>query len=297
MSAAAKTGALVSNISDTARWVAVYRAMESERPDALFRDPFAARLAGQLGHDIASRMPEAMRRNVWPMVMRTKAIDDLVMAAIAEGADRVINLAAGLDTRPFRLPLPPSLTWVEVDLPVILGEKERMLAGEIPRCRLVREHVDLSDATARGALLDRALQGSTRAVAITEGLLIYLTEAGVGGLARDLAARPAVRTWLADLVSPVVLQMVRRKLNHRFAPDAELRFAPPNGVAFFAPFGWHPRSVRSLLRDAFRFERLPLLLQPFAKAPEPDPANPGKKPWSCVVRFDREALAGRAGRT
>jgi O-methyltransferase involved in polyketide biosynthesis len=37
---------LVSNVSDTARWVAVYRAWESARPDALFRDAFAERFAG-----------------------------------------------------------------------------------------------------------------------------------------------------------------------------------------------------------------------------------------------------------
>lgn len=279
---------LVANISDTARWVAVYRAVESERPDALFRDPFAARLAGPRGHDIASRMPKTMRRNVWPIVMRTKAIDDLVMAAVAEGADRVLNLAAGLDTRPYRLPLPASLAWIEVDLPGIVAEKERMMAAETPRCRLVRERVDLSDPAARAALLDRALEGSSHAVVITEGLLIYLPDGAVAGLARDLASRSAVRTWLADLVSPIVLQMIRRQVNHRLPPDAEMRFAPVNGVAFFAAFGWHATTVRSLLRDAFRFKRLPLLLQPFALFPEPDPANPGKRPWSCVARFDRE---------
>ena len=39
----------IENISDTARWVAVYRAMETARPDAIFRDPFAERLGGSAG--------------------------------------------------------------------------------------------------------------------------------------------------------------------------------------------------------------------------------------------------------
>lgn len=39
----------VTGVSDTARWVAVYRAWESARPDALFHDPFAQRLAGDRG--------------------------------------------------------------------------------------------------------------------------------------------------------------------------------------------------------------------------------------------------------
>jgi O-methyltransferase involved in polyketide biosynthesis len=40
---------LVRNVSDTARWVAAYRAMESARPEALFKDPFAERLEGERG--------------------------------------------------------------------------------------------------------------------------------------------------------------------------------------------------------------------------------------------------------
>ncbi|HEY4014706.1 MAG TPA: SAM-dependent methyltransferase [Polyangiaceae bacterium] len=279
--------ALASNISDTARWVAVYRAMETERPDALFRDPFASRLAGPRGRDIAARMPKAMRRNVWPMVMRTKAVDDLLADALSGGADRVLNLAAGLDTRPYRLELPPSLVWVEADLPAILAEKEQALSCESPRCRVVREAVDLSDREARRALFDRAFQGARRAVVITEGLLVYWSEQEVRGLAEDLAETSAARTWLTDLVSPSVLRMLRQEVNHRLSPDAEMRFAPADGAAFFRASGWAATSVRSLLREAFRFRRLPLLLRPFALFPEPDPARPGEKPWSCVVRLDR----------
>jgi len=47
----------IDHISDTARWVAVYRAMETARPDAIFRDPFADRLAGERGHQIVKEMP------------------------------------------------------------------------------------------------------------------------------------------------------------------------------------------------------------------------------------------------
>jgi O-methyltransferase involved in polyketide biosynthesis len=41
--------ALIRNVSDTARWVAMYRAQESARPDALFHDPWAERLGGDRG--------------------------------------------------------------------------------------------------------------------------------------------------------------------------------------------------------------------------------------------------------
>ena len=47
----------IENVSDTARWVAVYRAMETERPDALFRDPWGRRLAGVKGKEIVRGLP------------------------------------------------------------------------------------------------------------------------------------------------------------------------------------------------------------------------------------------------
>ncbi len=125
---------LIRNISDTARWVAVYRARESERPDALFRDPFAARLAGKRGEEIAA---EVLRRsrNDWSLVIRTYLFDRFVDDHVRRGGDMVINLAAGLDARPYRMDLPPSLRWVEVDLPGIVDYKEEVLAGEKPAAR------------------------------------------------------------------------------------------------------------------------------------------------------------------
>src|SRR4051812_22270841 len=101
------------SVSETAHWIAAYRAMETRRPDAIFRDPFAARLAGPLGDKVPKAIPP------WPMIARTRVIDDLILDSIGAGVDRVLNLAAGLDTRPYRLALPKSLRWIEADLPAI----------------------------------------------------------------------------------------------------------------------------------------------------------------------------------
>jgi methyltransferase (TIGR00027 family) len=166
----APTGS-ISNVSDTARWMAAYRAMESARADALFYDGLADRLAGEQGRAIVAAAPR-MLRNSWPIVARTKVIDDILSEAIGQGCDRVLNLAAGLDTRPYRLDLSSDFTWVEADLPGLLSEKERLLAGERPRCQLTRRAVDLADPVARDAFLDEALTGATKALVLTEGLLI-----------------------------------------------------------------------------------------------------------------------------
>src|SRR3954453_13777899 len=145
---------LIRNISDTALWVAVYRARESERPDHVFNDPYARRLAGERGEKISSEMQSSMRYE-WPFISRTVSFDAIVLDCIREGADMVINLAAGLDTRPYRLDLPATLKWVEGDLPDMIDHKEGILTGESPRCQLERVKLDLTDLQGRQKLFAR----------------------------------------------------------------------------------------------------------------------------------------------
>src|SRR5215472_5423087 len=244
---------LVSHVSDTARWVAAYRAWESQRPDALFSDPFAARLAGERGQAMATLMPRNSRSGWW-MVARTKLIDDLVAIAVRDGCDCVLNLAAGLDTRPYRLALPASLPWIEADLPALIEEKETLLAAEKPACVLSRMTVNLTDAAERSAFLDRVLQGWKNVLVLTEGLLVYLDEAEVRTLGRDFAAR-GIHWWILDLASPEIVKMMRRQVGAQLA-NAPMKFAPSDGVAFFEALGWQAREVCSIVQAAARFRRL-----------------------------------------
>lgn len=134
----------IRHISDTALWVAVYRAQESERADAVFRDPYARKLAGDRGVQIAAGMPFAGRHS-WSYVARTWLVDQIIEREVLQGTDMVINLAAGLDCRPYRMQLPASLRWVEVDLPDMLSYKQEVLAAECPVCKLERVPLDLTD--------------------------------------------------------------------------------------------------------------------------------------------------------
>src|SRR5512140_162724 len=114
---------LIENISDTALWVAYYRAMESARPDAIFSDPFALRLAGERGQQIVDNV-KGGRRMAWAMIVRTAVFDEIILDAISSyGVDTVLNLAAGLDTRAWRMKLPATLRWIDADLPGILDYK------------------------------------------------------------------------------------------------------------------------------------------------------------------------------
>ena len=271
---------LIRNVSDTARWVAVYRARESERPDALFRDPFARRLAGERGEQIAKSMPLG-RDNSWSMVTRTAIGDEIISEQVRSGVDMVVNLAAGLDARPYRMRLPPTLKWIEVDLPEILTYKEEILRNDTPVCQLERIRLDLSNAAARRDLFAELSRRASNVLINTEGLLIYLNAEDVAGLAKDLAEPSSFQSWMLDIASPGLLKMLAKRMSKQLMQSAPFKFAPPEGPDFFIPLGWKPVQVHSLLKNASRLRRLPLLLRFFALFPE-TPASRRDRPWSGV---------------
>jgi len=287
-SSALSNEGLIRNVSDTARLVAIDRAVESERPDALFRDPFARRLAGERGARIAKSNPLGGRKSGigWPIVTRTYVIDQMIQAHIAQGGDMVVNLAAGLDTRPYRIDLPASLLWIEVDLPEILAHKEEILRGEKPVCSLERIRLDLSDVPARRELFARLGRQSRKALVISEGLVVYLSSDEVALLAQDLAAQPNFRSWILDMVSPKLLATLQKRMTSNLKQAAPFKFAPEEGPAFFVKFGWTVVEANSLLRAAARLNRLPFYLVPISWLPDSHGTQP-QRPWGGVCLFSR----------
>ena len=283
---ATATQAVVRNISDTARWAAVFRARETERADALFRDPYAERLAGKMGVDIANTLPEG-NRHAWAWVARTYLFDWFIAQEIEQGTDMVVNLAAGLDARPYRMSLPASLQWIEVDLPEILTYKEGILANEKPACALERVRLNLSDDSARRALFAELDRRARRILILTEGLLIYLSAEEVAALAKDLAASSHFQRWVLDLASPGLLKMMQRTTGKQLSEvGAPFKFGPAEGPAFFTPHGWEPMDVEGLLKTATRFKRPPFFLRLLGHLPEKKgPA--GNRPWSGVCLYKK----------
>jgi methyltransferase (TIGR00027 family) len=275
----------IRHISDTARMTAMYRARESDRPDALFRDPFARRLAGILGEQILDALPT---RSTWAWVTRTYLFDTLITQQIQQGADLVVNLAAGLDARPYRMQLPASLRWVEIDLPELVAWKQEALAADRPACRLERIGLDLEDVAGRRAVFERLGASATKALIITEGILIYLSNEDVAAFAQDLARPAAFQRWILDLSSPALLRMIQKdKLGQSLDRAASpLKFGPPEGVDFFRPCGWRPLEVRSLLHTAASLGRLTVFMRLLAMLPDTESAR-RSRPWGGVCLMER----------
>ena len=271
--------ALIRNISDTALLAAVYRARESERADPLFRDPFARRLAGDRGEDIAHSLVFS-EKNAWSWFTRTYVFDQLISKQIASGCDLVVNLAAGLDARPYRMTLPPSLKWIEVDLPEITDYKEELLKDEQPRCELERVRLDLADMAKRRELFAKLAADGQQVLIISEGLIVYLTAEEVGALAKDLSQQASFRHWLLDLASPALLKMMQKKMGKPLEQaDAPLKFGPEEGPDFFKPYGWRVIDAHSMFHAAGRLKRLPLLFTFFYHLNKSE-AFQAKRPWS-----------------
>ena len=111
---------------------------------------------------------------------------------------------------------------------------------------------------------------------ITEGLVVYLDDATVQALARDLAAEPAIRWWMLDMLSPGIRAMISNGMGGRHPARALVKFAPENGVAFFEALGWRARDVKTIFRAAARFRRAPLWMRALAHLSRSRSAAPGQ---------------------
>jgi len=279
---------LIRNISDTALWAAVYRAEETKRRGGLFSDPFAAKLAGTRGRQIYDSMPPR-NQQPWAWVARTYLFDHFINDSLRAGIERVVNLAAGLDARPYRMQLPNTLQWIEVDLPEILAYKTDILANDRPACALERFAVDLSIADERRALFAKINARPARTLVITEGLLLYLDRDNVASFAEDLAAQSSFERWIIDLASPGLLKMLQKSLGSQLsAANAPPKFGPAEGPAFFEGHGWHPTDVRSMLKTAAGLYPLSLMMRFFSLFPESTGVQ-GNRPWSGVALLEKNA--------
>lgn len=250
----------MNNIYETAYLVAMYRALETERKDALFQDFFARRLAGAQGQMFVEIIGNKQQLTS-AIAVRTYIIDELIAKVLnSEKIDVVVNLGAGLDTRPYRLSLPPSLQWIEVDIPEIISYKQEQLKDEQPRCFLERFALDLTNINIRKSLFSQInLIGNT--LIITEGFLSYLPETEVASLALDIAAQSNFNYWLLELTSSLALKHYhkhypRKIFDQYFANGKQtLLFAPENGAKFFQQYGWTIAQFRSAWEESLRLRR------------------------------------------
>jgi methyltransferase (TIGR00027 family) len=279
------TGGEITHVSDTALMVAACRAHETALEDAFVCDPFAARLAGERGLAILNALPHA---NVlrFGLAVRTRFVEELLLEALAAHSIKtVLSVGCGLDTRPWRLDLAADLRWIEIDFAGVLDYKDRMMSGERPRCRRERLTADLNDPAQRSAMYEAA--GSTPALMITEGLLLYLPAATVEGLAAESWGQSSVGLWISDITTSTFSKVLgggtdtMQSIRHVQASDC---MTGEQILDVLRRQGWTTAAQRSYITDVgFVRERVRRMM---GGAPPPRPQFPPGDPTG-VHRFAR----------
>lgn len=246
---------LINDVTDTAVWVAHYRAKENSRKDSIFKDPFASKLVGQHGAAIANDMQKTSMYVEWAVVSRTVIIDRLILQLISEGLEAVVNLGAGLDARPYRMNLPANFKWIEVDFPKMIKMKSEILKNDKPVCDLVRIEADLSNDSERWKVLSDAAIGLKKVLILTEGVLPYLSEEQVSNLSKDILAQERYKFWVCEYFDPVIYKYLKDSRRMRKMKNAPFKFYPPNYLGFFETRGWKIRNIKYSGEVAAEFKR------------------------------------------
>jgi methyltransferase (TIGR00027 family) len=284
MDVSARPHGEISHVSDTALMVAACRALEFASPDGFVRDPFAARLAGERGMAMlrALPQPEMMRFGIG---VRSHFIDELLLEALAsEKIATVLSLGSGLDTRPWRLELPPDLRWIEVDFADLLDYKEALMSGETPRCCRERITADLNDAAERRTIY--AAAGPAPALMITEGLLMYLPASTVEALAAEAWQQSGIAHWMSDITTSAFAKAINMDKTALSNVQASDFLQGEQILDAVRRHGWVTAARRSYITDMeFAMERIPRLMGDLPQPADPPPVPPDDP--SGVHRFAR----------
>ncbi len=235
----------------TARWTAAARASESERSDPLFTDPLAHALADEealiLLHDATES--SAVRAQLPYIAVRTRFFDDfLIKAAHLSPTRQVVLLAAGMDTRAFRLPWPADTSVYELDQPELLSLKEHILVREHaePCCQRHTVGVDLEQDWG-DALRSAGFQPNDPSIWLAEGFFYYLEEPSVRAVLKQITTLTTPGSWLGtdflnhEFVSHPWFQQMRDALEVR---GISWRFTTDKPEALLAEYAWRAQGVQ-----------------------------------------------------
>lgn len=172
-----------TSVGSTALFVAAARALEAQKPDPVAVDPFAEVFCRAVGGEWADLLDGAAPGHplksdfgadfVNFQGVRTRYFDMYFAKAAAAGVRQIVLLAAGLDSRAYRLDWPAETVVFELDQPQVLEFKREVLVAHTPTAHRREIAVDLRNDWPQ-ALHDHGFDPSAPSAWIAEGLLIYL---------------------------------------------------------------------------------------------------------------------------
>lgn len=178
-------------VAITGLLVAAIRAEESRRSDRLFEDPFADALAGDAGRAILVKYRDSAPPPAVPVIeVRTYWYDQAVARALEGGIRQVVLLAAGMDSRAFRLDWPAGTRVFELDQASVIDHKQAALRSATPRCTRIALKQDLADDWSP-QLEHAGFNPKLQTCWFVEGLLQYLEPTAVASIFTRIEALSA----------------------------------------------------------------------------------------------------------
>jgi methyltransferase (TIGR00027 family) len=257
-----------NSLGSTACWTAAARALESIREDRLFNDPWATSLAGEEGAAwVAGRSPDSLA----PMILRTRYFDDFLLRVTRENTIlQVVLMAAGLDTRAYRLSWPAETSVFELDQPEVLQEKERILRSmtATPSCKRRTIGVDLLAGSWKEALVKAGFEPGQPSAWLLEGFFFYIPSEDIIRLLDVVTSLSASDSWLGfDTINSLTLTspITRPWIEMQAKSGAPWIGSLDDPVGFMATREWKATLSQAGAADAnhgrWRFPVFPVLLE------------------------------------
>jgi methyltransferase (TIGR00027 family) len=203
---------LASSVGATATMVAAARALATRDTDPIINDPFAAPLVRAVGIDFFTRVVDGdidpadagsdgtgeLQTETDSLAIRTKFFDEFFVGAAAAGIRQSVILAAGLDSRAYRLDWPAGSVVYEVDQPRVVAFKSETMAslGAEPTAQRRTVSVDLRDDWPT-ALRESGFDDTEPSAWSAEGLLMYLPPEAQDRLFDNIGALSAPGSQIA----------------------------------------------------------------------------------------------------
>lgn len=226
-----------NKVALTARYMAAVRAIEHQRSDRLFSDPFAKKLAGD--EIMAEMMPRAQEyedKGRPVVAVRTRFFDDFLVSS-ASSIRQIVILGAGMDTRAFRLSWHPDTYLYELDQPVVMEVKESLLDSTPANCNRQVISIDLKESWLE-QLIKSGFETTQPSVWLLEGVLYYLSEPDVRSLLKNITDLSAAQSFLgAD-----VLNKKMQQSDNGLAKYWKSGFDEPEKL--FTEFGWQASVIQ-----------------------------------------------------
>lgn len=241
---------LLNPVGKTALLVAAMRANESKRTEAegrLFTDPFAEKLAGEEGFAILKDAIAAAGDQP-AIAIRTRYIDDRIKAATDSGIRQIVILAAGMDSRAFRLDFPAGTKLFELDRSEVLKYKHHILENAQPKCSRIALDVNLTSDPWEKKLVEHGMNPKERTLWLVEGLVMYIKEEEVINLFKKITSLSAKDSiFLSDVLSRTLLEAPYMKGQLQFLEKlgAPWYFGVNEPEQFFEKLGWKCTAVQA----------------------------------------------------